>query len=181
MEYREMCNVFSVKVWFPQLILIHKKARQIRFFARIRTEHLLSVQWNKVLDAGNTSFPDSSWNSYDVMPHVASLFLSSMSCSSRENFEVVAMLSITGHHGNLELGCVSSSLGISVYNKVDSKPLTSDPRKNIRVLPSAYVRNEMEVGAIVDRDDNCFRSSQTISLNSCHVFFPSFLNKNFAL
>jgi len=137
------------------------------------TEQSLSVQWKSVLEAGNTNFPDSSCISYDVIPHVASLLRSSISCSSRENLEVVAMLSITGHQWSLAFGCVFSSFGISVYSKVDSKPFMGDPRKNIRVRPSEYVRKLIDVGAIVDNDDNCLRRSHTISLNSCHVFLPS--------
>lgn len=88
---------------------------------------------------------------------------------------------MTGYQCSWASGCVFSCFGISVYSNVVSKPLTGEPRKNIRVLPSEYARKQIEVGAIVDNDESCFLNSPTISLNSCHVFLPFFCINNLEL
>lgn len=55
------------------------------YSVRLLTTNPVSRHWNRLLAAGKTSFPDSWWSSYEVIPHVANLLRSQSSCSSREN------------------------------------------------------------------------------------------------
>lgn len=110
-----------------------------------------STQENRELEAGNTNLPSHSVSSYDVIPYVPMRFLSRISCSSRDNWDV-GMLA--GKDSNIDrcdstLGISGTTDGRSTYNRVFSRPLHVTPRKYSLVFVSfgvVCVRNWNEPG-----------------------------------